>query len=1717
MRGGVTPVIATVLLLIIAVAIAGGVFFWISTIQSQTQKGVESQTAVTTSRTGASIRMLGLVINTQEDYLNATIHNNGDNVIPSGGVVYTITDDQHRAVKSIVSPINFNIGTGEFITLNATLGGGLTANKTYTLKITFSDGTIAVGDTVARSFSSQSCVIADSCDDLNVCTSNLCVDYLCSYQFLSNGPVTGCTGNTGCATPPCGCVNGICNNYCTLTSECADVNPCTTDSCTGNTCLNTIVSDGQYTGCTGTTGCSGGVCACISGTCTNTCGNSICQAPFENYVVCPADCPASCVDEQGSCAGVYFTGTITTESESYCACCGDDAGEYFYNGSIGITNHICYNSALVNGVDNSQEACAYYGYNWINPAASWTETRPAGDADRSWRTLSMSADGAKIIAGDGNGRLWLSSDSGSSWTETRPISDHDFSWSASSMSADGSKIALAGIFGMYGAIYLSSNGGSSWSELVVSGIAQDWRDSAMSADGSKIIFCAYIGPMYYSSDSGSSWTELTPAGPGIKNWLTTSMSSDGTKIIAGSEGRLWLSSNSGSSWTETRPLDEDLDKTWKVSGMSGDGSKIIAGVDNGRLYISSNSGTSWTETRPSGDENKLWSAVGISADGLTILAGITAGELYKSIDGGATWSLAGAPLNNNYWAAFGINNDSSLIIAGNGMSSGGYGRLYISSLDLSSYTSCCGDDSTNDDFYNSTLETTSYFCINGNYLRITLDSNKTLCESYGNKWVNNVNKVVSFSSQLAGEYPIGISLHPLGEDHEFITESIVDTHQGRFKVLEVSVTADVDTGNEVLTLSDYPMLTSGSASFDFWINLKKISTNSYGDKAEFSIMIANLDEMFSTGNMIGLSFKNDSAPVFSFRNGPGDEDLTNLGAFNSNVWYNFRLDINRDMNTVKLYRDGVLLTTKSFTSTNPIDTIFIVMDRGSAGDAVYLDRIFFNWSTGSNACCGDDSNELFGNRTHYCSADLITPYTGAWYSGCSLGIELVNWDGVSEFSRNDTLSCDCSVNSDINKVSNPSFDTLDSWSYGLLYGAGDGYHQLNNTNVKPGSSPYSLYLESTVPDLGSQYYARQTIVGYSDPFEFSFYSLNQTAGSFSGIHITEPSGKSLYYVLFENGLTAYGYCNGINPGDPNNYIKCFSEFEELAWNTASVNIASDFQLRFGVDVTDITVSLFVGGSTYIYFDDIGVYTSTNGMYCDKDNNLGLADGICYQGSCNDVYLGGFSSTEFLNSEDILVNISLTNFTRTTCNLNFDGINYGLMTINNGYAHKSINSYPTGSYTAIVTCDGLADSASKTGTFTTDFIKTYKEVHFTDFTSSDVGASFPVIGEYNASNPGKEIAYAYAIRGSGSDVSLLVFSSDLKLLNNYSYHDTSDYVGFQPLRIVDTNNDSLNELIFSPNGNSVRPTIFSNDFTPQYTTTENVDVYGGTLAVANTALNNGTEIIATACGSLSVFDRTFTRIYNYQPGGGSCESRSFERWGPVAADIIEGGSHLEMLLPSTSSDRLHLLNTTHIIYQSENLSLQNLSSPVVAEFNSTYDGREIVIFNGNTLYALNSTLHTIWNYNFTGYNAYEPGSLAIGDVTGDGIPEIITTYSVPYQVGDRYPRKLTIFDNHGTKLITDLDTESNSVITLSELTSTNPGLEILMLSQSNNLQIINSTGNILYQGDGFFYVTDDIDNDGLIEIISTTRYGLIMYKTISTATTKVWPTFHANNENTGYLG
>ncbi|VVB80767.1 Repeat domain in Vibrio, Colwellia, Bradyrhizobium and Shewanella [uncultured archaeon] len=757
----------------------------------------------------------------------------------------------------------------------------------------------------------------------------------------------------------------------------------------------------------------------------------------------------------------------------------------------------------------------------------------------------------------------------------------------------------------------------------------------------------------------------------------------------------------------------------------------------------------------------------------------------------------------------------------------------------------------------------------------------------------------------------------------------------------------------------------------------------------------------------------------------------------------------------------------------------------------------------------------------------------AWYETCGAGNTVVNWDNKLTFSQLDHLTCGCnSTLGTSNFVLNPGFeDDLTSWT------VSDGGQTVISSTDSVHSGSKSVFIQSANPDLGVQPQVNQDLNNISY-INFSINGSSAASGMyFAGILISYTFGstqKSIYYLAYEKGLESF--CNGPHPSDPTNtYIYCLSGFDNDVWGTTTVYPDKNAADNFGIDPAAYTkkLNLLVGGITQAYFDDIFIGSNSEGQYCDKDNSAGVADGICHNNNCADMYLRTFTnSNEFYNNENVPVRIELTNFAASpSCNLNINGANYAMI-LTSTEAYRTLTFLPSGSHLANVTCQGSNSWMSRTMNISSSAVKlNWTNTYPGTFADGNTNG-YMTVGEFIPSNPGKEIII------SGNE-SVMILSSNGTVLKTLSAAlgdidwDGYQFIDFRPLRLADVFGDGDNEL-FIQTSNHIYG--FYNNYTLFMNISDNSFVTGA-LSISNISESPGLEIINTkSSNDVTAYASNGSILWHYNQAG-SYGSYGYGQFAGSAIDDVNNDNSPELVFGEygsiTTPRGVRMLSSNGSFMFNYSLPAADPSesepvTPVIADFDASSPGKEIAypIFNstlGSQLYIFDSNLSPLCAYNFS--TAYIlPYSPVAGDVNGDGKLEIVMFTE---NLDPGYDHRLWVI-NSSCSLILSFNgiTSWDNRPILSEIDSTNPGLEFFTNMRSGCLTMLNQDGDILYSekvnGQTLPYIyfqssaTSDVDNDGYVEILSANGNSLFLFRTLSTATDKTWPTFHQNNNNTGYL-
>jgi len=436
-----------------------------------------------------------------------------------------------------------------------------------------------------------------------------------------------------------------------------------------------------------------------------------------------------CDETFTACGNTWFEGMVTSADYNNCACCGDDTGEYFYNGSISDTAYFCQDSVFTNTpIDSSQTICNYYNYNWLNGDISgidsdtWANTsfyyrNPITITEQSGSTLTdyqvnLNIDTASLISA---GKMQSDCDDMRFYNSINSSIPY---WLESGCDSASTKVWVK-----------VPNIPSSSTET----IWMYYGNSSVSNEGNGIQTF-----LFFDNFDDGDITDWTATGSGTTNEASTTYSVSSSYSL-----RHDFVSDYGTVY-KSYP---DQTTTFVVEYST------LAVADNSGIAL--NAGTAFNSY--DGAWVTFWSGnlIYYSDAGEEILQSRTLGQWYKI-------KMIINPASQNIKVYV---DDSGALFDGdmrgsvttfNKVHSAVYTNLYDTYFDdifIRKYASsdpsvsvgseetslsrCCGDDSTSDNFYNGTLATGNNFCMDGVLFNQGLDNNEALCTHYGYDWVND--------------------------------------------------------------------------------------------------------------------------------------------------------------------------------------------------------------------------------------------------------------------------------------------------------------------------------------------------------------------------------------------------------------------------------------------------------------------------------------------------------------------------------------------------------------------------------------------------------------------------------------------------------------------------------------------------------------------------------------------------------------------------------------------------------------------------------------------------------------------------------------------------------------------------------------------------------------------------------------------------------------------
>ena len=150
-KKGVTPIISIVLLLMITVAVAGTVSFWLGSVQEGAQSEIEDSTDIITSQTQQSVTVQFVTCDTVLNAVTVVIRNSGTRPIEPGEVSLTVSDENGMTnlgyvIDALTLAARLDVDESITITFDLDLGeviATLASDTNYQLSVSVPGGASA--------------------------------------------------------------------------------------------------------------------------------------------------------------------------------------------------------------------------------------------------------------------------------------------------------------------------------------------------------------------------------------------------------------------------------------------------------------------------------------------------------------------------------------------------------------------------------------------------------------------------------------------------------------------------------------------------------------------------------------------------------------------------------------------------------------------------------------------------------------------------------------------------------------------------------------------------------------------------------------------------------------------------------------------------------------------------------------------------------------------------------------------------------------------------------------------------------------------------------------------------------------------------------------------------------------------------------------------------------------------------------------------------------------------------------------------------------------------------------------------------------------------------------------------------------------------------------------------------------------------------------------
>jgi photosystem II stability/assembly factor-like uncharacterized protein len=340
----------------------------------------------------------------------------------------------------------------------------------------------------------------------------------------------------------------------------------------------------------------------------------------------------------------------------------------------GISDTSKLMTSLVNGTTYHFRVTAVDNAGNMSSYSNEVSASPTGSAGIEWQQMSGPTSGifalatnaaGEVFAGSFGGNVYRSTDDGNTWTQLNTVFTTS---SVSALAVSPSGFIFSGTDGA--GIFRSTDNGANWARVNTGLTNLTIGSFAFTSSGT--IFVSSAAGIFRSTDNGGSWSPT-----GLTNGGVLAINSSGT-LFAGTGIGVYRSTDDGTAWTQIGLSNVSI---YSILISPSDHIFVGSGGTNG-ISRSTDNGNTWSDVNAGLSVASGYSALVMNSKG-EIFAGCRGCGISRSTNNGDSWTAINSGLTQTYIYALAINSHA-FVFAGTwpGGSTPGLFRTVNPTVDL---------------------------------------------------------------------------------------------------------------------------------------------------------------------------------------------------------------------------------------------------------------------------------------------------------------------------------------------------------------------------------------------------------------------------------------------------------------------------------------------------------------------------------------------------------------------------------------------------------------------------------------------------------------------------------------------------------------------------------------------------------------------------------------------------------------------------------------------------------------------------------------------------------------------------------------------------------------------------------------------------------------------------------------------------------------------------